>query len=127
MSFIQGVMARCTDPGQQEKLRNTFHDLETPKPGSLMDLSAQIKLLGDLPMVAGALSDYWLGGTSSGKFVAVKLTRRTLDPEDEDVRCFCHAPSHDSLQACPVHLKRSTPSRPTHAPQCAEHLRDRAY
>lgn len=68
--------------------------LSAPKPGTLVDLTERVRLLGDRPVhtgmlpclflrfrtdgVSGAYSEFWLGGTSSGNVVTVKLFRRRL-------------------------------------------------
>ncbi len=78
--------------------------LSAPKPGTLIDLTERVRLLGDSPMhsgglpslfsssqglisndVSGAFSEFWLGGTSSGNVVMVKLVRRHVGVGDANV------------------------------------------
>jgi len=51
--FPQEVTSRSS-PEIHALLEQAIQNLETPKPGSVMDLSDRVKLLGDLPIVTGA-------------------------------------------------------------------------
>ncbi|KAF8314957.1 kinase-like protein [Clavulina sp. PMI_390] len=80
--FVLSSMDRLPrESDTDEQLEKAFRSLTISRSTSIVDMTGQLRLLGDSPLVQGSIADFWLAGSSAGSLYAVKIPRNFFDDD----------------------------------------------